>query len=72
MRSYTFHPDDTVEVRTLELSEPTLAALRETAAHEDRNLMPGLLDAARAHATEGEIIEALQTVFGAYTETPVF
>lgn len=52
--------------------EATLAALRETAAHEDRNLMPGLLDAARAHATEGEIIEALQTVFGAYTETPVF
>ena len=25
-----------------------------------------------AHATEGEIIEALQEVFGSYTETPVF
>ena len=34
--------------------------------------MPHLLDAARAHATEGEIIHALQEVWGAYTETPVF
>ncbi len=34
--------------------------------------MPALLDAARAHATEGEIIEALQEVFGSYTETPVY
>jgi len=34
--------------------------------------MPGLLDAARAHCTEGEIVTALQTVFGTYTETPVF
>ena len=41
-------------------------------AREDANLMPGLLDAARVHATEGEIVEALQEVFGSYTETPVF
>ena len=27
---------------------------------------------ARVHATEGEIVEALQEVFGSYTETPVF
>jgi methylmalonyl-CoA mutase, N-terminal domain len=52
--------------------EATLAALRETAAREGDNLMPGLLDAARAHATEGEIIGALQAVFGSYTESPVF
>ena len=52
--------------------QATLSALKQTAAHEDANLMPGLLDAARAHATEGEIIEALQEVFGSYTETPVF
>jgi methylmalonyl-CoA mutase N-terminal domain/subunit len=51
--------------------EQTLAALRE-AANSDRNLMEPLLDAARAHATEGEIIESLQQVFGTYTETPVF
>jgi methylmalonyl-CoA mutase N-terminal domain/subunit len=52
--------------------EATLAALREHAAHPDRNLMEPLLACARAHASEGEIIEALQQVFGDYTETPVF
>src|SRR3954470_15309778 len=41
-------------------------------ASTDANLMPHLLDCARAHATEGEIVEALQEVFGSYTETPVF
>jgi methylmalonyl-CoA mutase, N-terminal domain len=51
--------------------EQALARLREAAAGE-RNLMEPLLEAARAHATEGEIIESLQTVFGTYTETPVF
>jgi methylmalonyl-CoA mutase N-terminal domain/subunit len=45
--------------------------LRAAAATE-RNLMPLLIDAARVHASEGEIIEALQDVWGAYTERPVF
>ena len=31
-----------------------------------------LLDCARVHATEGEIVDALHHVWGAYTETPVF
>ncbi len=52
--------------------EKALSALRGVAAREESNLMPGLLDAARAHATEGEMVEALQEVFGTYTETPVF
>jgi methylmalonyl-CoA mutase N-terminal domain/subunit len=52
--------------------ESELAALREAAAHEDRNLMENLLRCARVHATEGEIVESLQAVFGTYTETPVF
>jgi methylmalonyl-CoA mutase N-terminal domain/subunit len=52
--------------------ERTLAALREDAAHEDRNLMEPLLACARAHASEGEIVESLQRVFGDYAETPVF
>jgi methylmalonyl-CoA mutase N-terminal domain/subunit len=52
--------------------EASLAALRKDAAHEDRNLMEPLLTCARAHASEGEIIESLQQVFGDYTETPVF
>ncbi len=51
--------------------EVALTALRETAASQ-RNLMPPMLDAARAHATEGEIVIALQDVWGDYTETPVF
>src|SRR4051794_3502835 len=51
--------------------QAALAALRD-AAGTRRNLMPPLLDAARAHATEGEIVEALQDVWGHYTETPVF
>jgi methylmalonyl-CoA mutase, N-terminal domain len=49
-----------------------LAALRDAAADEAQNLMPALLEAARAHCTEGEIVGALQAVFGTYTETPVF
>jgi len=50
------------------------AALAElgAAAAADRNLMEPLLDCARAHATEGEIVQSLQGVFGTYTETPVF
>jgi methylmalonyl-CoA mutase N-terminal domain/subunit len=52
--------------------ETALAALREDAAHEERNLMAPLLACARAHASEGEIVESLQRVFGDYTETPVF
>jgi methylmalonyl-CoA mutase N-terminal domain/subunit len=53
-------------------AERALTALRETAAREQTNLMPALVEAARAHASEGEIVAALQSVFGAYTETPVF
>jgi methylmalonyl-CoA mutase N-terminal domain/subunit len=52
--------------------EATLAALKLAAADDAINLMPGLLDAARAHVTEGEIVEALQEVWGDYRETPVF
>jgi methylmalonyl-CoA mutase N-terminal domain/subunit len=52
--------------------EAALAALREDAAHADRNLMEPLLACARAHTTEGEIVQSLQQVFGDYTETPVF
>ncbi len=51
--------------------ESALGELREAAA-ADRNLMEPLLDCARAHASEGEIVESLQRVFGTYTETPVF
>jgi methylmalonyl-CoA mutase, N-terminal domain len=52
--------------------EQALAELKAAAAIDDRNLMPNLMDCARVHASEGEIVEALQEVFGTYTETPVF
>jgi methylmalonyl-CoA mutase N-terminal domain/subunit len=51
--------------------ERVLAALRAAAATED-NLMPLLMDAARVHASEGEIVAALQDVWGDYRESPVF
>jgi len=51
--------------------EGVLAELK-TAAQNGGNLMEPLLTCARAHASEGEIIQALQEVFGTYTETPVF
>ncbi|MGH2590758.1 MAG: acyl-CoA mutase large subunit family protein, partial [Actinomycetota bacterium] len=51
--------------------ERTLAELKGAAAG-DRNLMPHFIEAARARASEGEMIAALQEVFGTYTETPIF
>ncbi len=52
--------------------ETALAEVRRAAADETENLMPHLLAAARVHASEGELVEALQEVWGAYTESPVF
>jgi len=52
--------------------ESALAALAAAAATDGENLMPHFLDAARARASEGEMIAALQEVFGRYTEQPVF
>jgi methylmalonyl-CoA mutase, N-terminal domain len=52
--------------------ERALAELGNSAARTGVNLMPNLLECARVHATEGEIVHALQQVFGTYTETPVF
>jgi len=52
--------------------ERELTALKAAAADERHNLMPNLIECARVHASEGEIVQALQEVFGTYTETPVF
>jgi methylmalonyl-CoA mutase N-terminal domain/subunit len=49
-----------------------LARLKEDAAHEDRNLMPPIVDAARAYVTMGEMCDALREVWGVWRETPVF
>ena len=47
----------------------TLDALRRTAAGAG-NLMPPLIEAARAHATLGEMCAALRDVWGEYEEAP--
>ena len=57
--------------RDLPALERALAELK-VAAQAGRNLMPVLIDAARVHASEGEIVQALQTVWGGYRELPAF
>jgi methylmalonyl-CoA mutase N-terminal domain/subunit len=52
------------------LVEKRLSALRE-AAGGTKNLMPYILDCARAYCTLYEIRAAMEAVFGAYRE-PVF
>jgi methylmalonyl-CoA mutase, N-terminal domain len=48
----------------------TLAALTDAAREDGGNLIPHLVDAARAEATEGEMVSALRDVWGDYTEPP--
>jgi methylmalonyl-CoA mutase N-terminal domain/subunit len=52
--------------------ESALAALKAAAARDDVNLMPAILDAARAYVTMGEMCEAWREVWGVWRETPVF
>jgi methylmalonyl-CoA mutase N-terminal domain/subunit len=51
--------------------EQSLTELK-SAAGGARSLMPVLLDAARAEVSEGEIVHALQQVWGDYREQPAF
>jgi methylmalonyl-CoA mutase N-terminal domain/subunit len=44
----------------------------QSAAVSGENLMPALIEAARASVSEGEIVHTLQQVWGGYRETPVF
>src|SRR6266702_2906194 len=52
--------------------DAALAALVAAARTEEQNLVPPMLDAARAEATLGEICGALRTEWGAYTEPAAF
>ncbi len=58
--------------RDQQRAQQSIEQLERAAGDERENLMPYLLDAARAHATEGEITVALQGVFGSYSESPQF
>ena len=51
--------------------DAALAAVSACASDPARNLMPPLVDAVRAHATVGEIVGALEAVFGTYAEPVV-
>jgi len=50
--------------------ERVLARVRADAADPEVNLMPAFIDAARAYATLGEIVEAVAGVFGRWVEDP--
>ena len=49
----------------------SLARMVEVARTDD-NMVPAMLDAARAEATLGEICDALREVWGSYLEPPRF
>ncbi len=46
----------------------SLARVKDTAADENANLMPAIMEAVCAYATVGEITAALKEVFGTYNE----
>jgi methylmalonyl-CoA mutase, N-terminal domain len=50
----------------------TLAALKSAAQQEAENTMPFILDAVRAYATMGEIMDVFRDVFGDYAEPAVY
>jgi methylmalonyl-CoA mutase N-terminal domain/subunit len=52
--------------------ERTLAELRRAAADPNLNLIEPILACARARVAEGEMVAAMQEVFGTYTEQPQF
>jgi methylmalonyl-CoA mutase N-terminal domain/subunit len=60
------------ERRDPERAKQALERLEQGARDQRQNLMPLLLEAARADVTEGEIIGTLQSVFGGYSESPAF
>ncbi|MCR4438426.1 MAG: methylmalonyl-CoA mutase family protein [bacterium] len=57
--------------RDNEVVRTTLAALRQAARQPEVNVMPFVLDAARAYATLGEICDVFRQEFGEYQETVV-
>jgi methylmalonyl-CoA mutase, N-terminal domain len=53
-------------------AEAALARLCADASRTDVNLMPAIIEAARADVTMGEMCDALRSVWGVWRETPVF
>jgi len=61
----------TMTSRDAAAAAAALEGLGEAAA-AGGNLMPALIGCARARVSEGEMVAALQGVFGTYAETPVY
>jgi methylmalonyl-CoA mutase N-terminal domain/subunit len=51
--------------------ERALAALKRACA-SDANVMPPIIEAVNAYATEGEIVESMVEVYGRYVEKAAF
>ena len=51
--------------------EEALSAITETASDPARNLMPVIIDAVKTYATEEEIANAMEKVFGTYVERAI-
>jgi len=52
-------------------ADTAASELRRT-AEGSGNLMPAILECARAHMTQGEIVDVMKELFGEYRETPVY
>jgi methylmalonyl-CoA mutase N-terminal domain/subunit len=52
--------------------QQTLERLQQSCRNEGDNVMPHLIDCVNAYCTEGEIVEAMASVYGRYTERSVF
>jgi methylmalonyl-CoA mutase N-terminal domain/subunit len=50
----------------------TLAALASAAARDDENLMPRLVDCAKAYCTVGEMVDVLKDRWGEFQQPVVF
>ena len=60
------------ETRDNDLVKRRLAALTDAARDESKNLVPYLVDCARAYGTKGEMRKAMGVVFGEHHEAPEF
>jgi methylmalonyl-CoA mutase N-terminal domain/subunit len=53
-------------------AQAAIAALEEVALDDSQNSIPVLIEAAKAYVTLGEMTQALEKVWGTYTEPPQF
>ena len=58
--------------RDQERAARALKELEEVARAPEENMMPATINAVKANASMGEIVNALRDVFGTYVERPVF